>query len=93
MGLADPGMYTMKKKMQLSLAQALGNLSNEDRLKLLGKKVFFYRTHTHNSVTHKDLMPGSIVDLHKVSGYVIVQDEKGNHYSRSLTNVWGDICE
>jgi hypothetical protein len=83
----------MKKKKQLSLAQALGNLSSIDRIKLLGKKVFFEYSHTYNRVTHKDLRPGKIIDLHKVPGYVIIRDEKGNDFSRSLTNVWGDICE
>ncbi|HWQ96301.1 MAG TPA: hypothetical protein VN368_02900 [Candidatus Methylomirabilis sp.] len=84
-----------KKKQQLSLAQALGNLnlSGIDRSKLLGRKVFFEYSITYNRVTHMQIRPGKIIDLHRAPGYVIIQDEKGNWYSRSLTNVWGDICE
>ena len=86
----------MKKKKQLSLAQALGDLSKINPDKLLGLKVVFERdcNNIHGTrIKKKKTVQGNIKEWAKTPGFVIIQDESGGLHSRDLSNVWGDVLE
>jgi hypothetical protein len=93
MGLEDPGRRRMKKKKQLSLAQALGDLSKIDPKNVVGRKVVFNYYRRKPSHTHREIRRGKVIGLTSVPGFVLIEDEKGNQYSRDLSNIWGDVLE
>lgn len=83
-----------KKNKQLSLAQALGNLSKIEPDKLIGSKVIFERFYNKRAGSRrkkKIQMQGTVIELQKIPGFVLIQDEKGSLFSRELSQVWGDI--
>ncbi|NJD76962.1 MAG: hypothetical protein FIB08_07695 [Candidatus Methanoperedens sp.] len=82
----------MKKKRQLSLAQALGNLSNIEPDKVIGMNVVFEVIKRNNKGTRprKVLKQGTVTELQKTPGFVLIKNEKGSVYSRSLSQVWRD---
>ncbi len=84
----------MKKKKQLSLAQALGNLSGIEPDKVVGMKVIFERFYNNRAGSRKKKKiqkQGTVIELQKIPGYVLIEDERGNQYSRDLSQVWSDI--
>lgn len=94
MGCKKTQELSMKRKKQLSLAQALGNLSKTEPDKVVGMKVVFEcsANNRHGSRTKRKIQKqGTIIELQKTPGYVLIQDEKGNQFSRDLSRIWGDI--
>jgi hypothetical protein len=85
----------MKKIKQLSLAQALGDLSKIDPDKLLGRKVVFEIIKRNRLGTRPRKVPvqGTIIKLQKTPGFVLIKDNGVGLFSRDLSNVWGDVLE
>ena len=84
----------MKKKKQLSLAQALGDLSKIEPDKLLGQKVVFEIIKRNRLGTRpRKVSKKGIIFKIQSPGYVLIKDEGKGVYSRDLSNVWGDVLE
>lgn len=93
-GFKRPRKSQMKKRKQLSLAQALGNLSKVERDKLIGLKVVFecFYNNRHGSRTKKRIQKqGTVIELQKSPGFVLIEDETGGLFSRALSQIWGDV--
>jgi len=86
----------MTQTKQLSLAQALGNLSGIELEKLLGLKVIFEcscHNWTGTRLKKTKTKTGTITGLSKVPGFVIIKDERDGLYSRDLSHVWEDVVQ
>jgi ribosomal protein L35AE/L33A len=84
----------LKKKKQLSLAQALGDLSKTDPDKLVGRKVVFQIIKRNRLGTRpRKVSKQGIIFKIQSPGFVLIKDEGKGVYSRDLSNVWGDVLE
>lgn len=86
----------MVRLKQLSLAQALGNLSGIELEKLLGLKVIFdcrCNSRAGSRLKKTVTKTGTITGFSKAPGYVVITDDRGGQYSRDLSHVWEDVVQ